>query len=206
SLRPWLQGLEDRCLPSGFSTPVNYPVGTNPQAVVTADVNGDGKLDIITANEGTYDSATGTYASGGVSVLLGLQDKKGRATGSFAAAQNYAVSSADSVAVGDFNGDRKPDIVTASGSVLLGNGDGTFRTGPSYTGGLSGYVTATDLNGDGKLDLLTANSNNNIGVLLGNGDGTFRAGPTYATPAYLQAVAVGDFNSDGKLDIVAATD
>src|SRR5262249_52733016 len=151
--RPRLEVVEDRCLPSGFSTPVNYPVGTNPQAVVTADVNGDGPLDIITANEGTYDSATGTYAGGGGSVPLGSSSgKRGSTTSTFAPAQNYAVGSADSVAVGDFNGDGKPDIVTGSGSVLLGNGDGTFRTGPSYSGGLYAYVTAADLNNDGKPD------------------------------------------------------
>src|SRR5262245_46615265 len=70
-LRPQLEVLEDRCLPSGFSQPINYSVGNNPQAVLTADLNGDGKLDLITANLGTHDSTTGTYVGGGVSVLLG---------------------------------------------------------------------------------------------------------------------------------------
>jgi hypothetical protein len=199
TLRPRLEALEDRCLPSFYSG-VSYPAGTSPQAVVTADVNGDGKLDLITANQGTYNSSTGTFAGGGVSVLLG----KGR--GVFGAAQNYAVGSAISVAVGDFNGDHKLDVVTGSGSVLLGNGDGTFRIGPNYTGGLSVYLAAADLNGDGKLDLITANYNGNINVLLGNGDGTFRAGPAYATPLYLRAVTVGDFNRDGKLDLITTTD
>jgi hypothetical protein len=161
--------------------------------VVTADLNGDGRLDLVTA------SASGN----GVSVLLAKK-------GGFANAQNYAVPGGSSVAVGDVNGDGKPDIVTGSGGVLLNNGNGTFRIGPSYAGGLGSYVALADVNGDGKLDIITAayaKGNNTtvdeIHVLLGNGDGTFRAGSTITTPAYLVAVAVGNFN--GKVDIITGT-
>jgi hypothetical protein len=192
AFRPRLETLEDRCLPS-FSSPASYAVGANPQAVVTADLNGDGRLDLVTAN----------WSATGVSVLLAKKS-------GFAPAQNYAVGAAAAVAVGDLNGDGKPDIVTGSGSVLLNNGNGTFRIGPSYAGGLGSYVALADVNGDGKLDIITAayaKGNNTtvdvIHVLLGNGDGTFRAGSTITTPGYLVAVAVGNFN--GKLDIITGT-
>jgi hypothetical protein len=206
-LRPRLEGLEDRFLLSGFTTPVNYPVGTAPVAVVTADLNNDGALDIITCNAGTYDSTGAYVGGGGISVLLGLKDKRGNPTGTFGPARNYDVGPSASLAVADLDGNGTKDIVTASGSVLLGNGDGTFRVGPTYAGGLSSYVTAADLNGDGKIDLITAGyGGSKISVLLGNGDGTFRAGATYAIPNYLQGVTVGDFNSDHKLDILAVSD
>src|SRR5262249_23532348 len=94
------------------------------------------------------------------------------ATGTFGAGTNPV-----SVAVGDFNGDGKPDLVVANGgtanvSVLLGNGDGTFQSATSF-GGLSGpaSVAVGDFNGDGKGDLAVANSGTtNASVLLGNGN------------------------------------
>jgi hypothetical protein len=91
SFRPQVEALEERWVPS-FATPVDYPVGVNPQAVVTADLN-HSMPDLVTADQGTYDSATGSYAGGGVSVLLALSSKKGAATRTFAPAQNYAVGS-----------------------------------------------------------------------------------------------------------------
>jgi hypothetical protein len=191
-------------LPSGFSLSGSYAVGTGPQAVVTADLNHDGILDLVTAG------------GGGVSVLLGQGSKKGSATatGTFGAARNYAVGPCTSLAVGDIDGDGTPDIVTGNGSVLLGKGDGTFRVGPSFTGGLGFYVALADVNGDGKLDIIAANYatayslyynlySPAINVLLGKGDGTFQAPLTYVPPFNLQVVTVGNF--DGKLDVVAGS-
>ena len=209
TVRPGLEALEGRWLPS-FSAPTYYPAGAAPQAVVTADLNGDGKLDLVTANQGTYDS-TGTYVGGGVSVLLGTTVvKKGSTVSSFTPAQSYDVGPTNAVVVGDVNRDGKPDIVAGNGGVLLNNGDGTFRAGPGVAGGVGMYPTLTDVNGDGKPDLIafnsysTATSTSTIRILPGNGDGTFQAGSTYAIPYYLRSVLVGNFNADGKPDLIAA--
>jgi hypothetical protein len=179
---------------------VTYLTDTHAQAVITADLNGDGVLDLITANADTL------YSAGlGVSVLLGLSGRRGAPTGTFAPVRNYEVGPAEALAVGDLNGDHKLDIVTSRGGVLLNNGDGTFRIGPVYSGGLGSFIASADLNHDGKLDLITASNTGSFGrvnVLLGNGDGTFAAGPPLTVPPGLGQVVVGDFNRDSRLDIV----
>src|SRR5438552_941164 len=117
-----LETLEDRCLLS-FSPAVSYPVGVNPQALVTGDFNGDGRLDLAVLNSG--DSS--------VSLLLGNAD------GTFQPGQKFLTAAGPvSLAVGDFNGDGKLDLVTVNRSfdlsVLPGNGDGSFApavTSPS---------------------------------------------------------------------------
>jgi hypothetical protein len=169
---------------------------SNPVAVVAGDFNKDGKLDLAVANGG----------SNNVSVLLGNGD------GTFKAELNSSVLGPGSLAVGDFNGDGKLDLaVTNTGvSILLGNGDGTFRSPVNYATGDSPSSVATgDFNGDGKLDLAVANSgaDNGVGsvsVLLGRGDGTFDSAVNYSGGFGSLSLAVGDFNRDGKLDLVEA--
>ncbi len=176
-------------------------VGSAPYTVALGDVNGDGKLDLVTANEG----------SSTVTVLLGNGD------GTFTAAAGSPVAVGSfpySVAVGDVNGDGKLDLVTVnSGSnnatVLLGNGDGTFTAaaGNPTVGSNSVFGALGDMNGDGKLDLVTANyGSNNVTVLLGNGNGTFTAasGSPMAVGSAPNSVALGDVNGDGKLDLMVA--
>src|SRR6266851_4006796 len=134
-----------------FQPPVSYPVGTNPMAVSVGDFNGDGRLDLAIVNHGFSD----TGDDGGVSVLLGNGD------GTFQAARNFgAGKQPESIAIADFNGDDKLDIVAVSEfgnvlNVLLGNGDGTFR--PPFTVTLADidpyFVVAGDFNNDHKLDV-----------------------------------------------------
>ena len=121
------------------------------------DVNGDGNLDIITAN----------FAANSTSVLLG------NGNGTFLTQATFATYRPYSVTLGDVNGDGRLDIITANyssdnASVLLGNGNGTFQTQATFAvgdGPLS--VTLGDVNGDGRLDITTANFNSgNASVLL----------------------------------------
>jgi hypothetical protein len=202
-----VESLGDRCLPS-FSPVTSFPVGPNPTAVVTADFNNDGKLDLATSN---YDEATG---DGTVSVLLGNGD------GGFQPAQGSATGPYPfSLAAGDFNADGKFDLATANYdyddvndiSILLGNGDGTFAA-PVALNASEAYswsIATGDLNADGKPDLVVTSDDEFLGgyvsVLLGHGDGSFAAATTYG-PYYGQifSPALVDFNGDGKVDVAVA--
>jgi FG-GAP-like repeat/FG-GAP repeat len=127
--------------------------------------------------------------------------------------RDYVVGSyPQSVVVGDFNGDGRPDIATANQqsnniSVLLQNSDGTFEAAVNYAVG-SGPVSLQigDVNGDGKQDLVVINlADSTLAVLLGNGDGTFQAQKLTTLPGPpLPYMAVGDFNGDGKADVAIA--
>ena len=147
--------------PGTFLAPVTFPAGAQPQSVRIADVNGDGLPDLIVANQGPGTNGTGTP---GVSVLL--QDATH--PGTFLAPVTYSTPwGAIDVAVGDVNGDGKPDLVvtslgpgpTGAISILLQNASnpGTFGTASSYAGfGQPLSVAIADLNGDGHPDIAIA--------------------------------------------------
>jgi hypothetical protein len=126
----------------------------------------------------------------------------------FIYAPTYAVGTeANSVAVGDFNGDGIPDLAVAAGglSILLGNGDGTFQAAREYAaGGTPFSVVAADFNGDGVLDIAMADytASGTVSILLGNGDGTFQAPQSYAVGAV--SIVLGDFNGDGIINLAVA--
>lgn len=196
-----------------FQPVVTYDSGgSTTVSIAVADVNADGKPDVLLANECGNSS---TCADGSVGVLLGNGD------GTFQKATTYDTKYAiDSVAVADVNGDGRLDLLVASSGnsrvgVLLGNGDGTFQPVVIYeSGGISSLsVAVADVNGDGKPDLLVANicdtsgncAHGSVSVLLGNGDGTFQTAVSYdpgGTGAW--SVAVADVNGDGKPDLVVA--
>lgn len=169
-----------------FASAVTYDSGgptLSFMSVAVADVNGDGKPDLLVGNNGT------------VGVLLGNGD------GTFQTVVTYP--GGPPVLVADVNGDGKPDLIVDGGSsVLLGNGDGTFQKGlPTGTGGV--WAAAADVNGDGKIDIVVATAEG-AAVALGNGDGTFRTAGTYTFNPVLvgtTSVAVADVNGDGKPDM-----
>lgn len=124
------------------------------------------------------------------------------------------------IAVADFNGDGSPDFATVNldqtVSVSFGDGTGAFPTSATYTGFSAtesvAAIIAADLNQDGHPDLIVANApsfdsslSNTLAVLLNNGAGTFAAQPLVTLTASATGLAAGDFNQDGKIDVLAAS-
>jgi FG-GAP-like repeat len=177
--------------------------GSGPKSVAVADVNGDGKLDALTAN--AYDGTIG--------VLLG------NGAGGFVLQANSPVvgpgGSTQSLVIVDANKDGKLDVLAGNSgdntlAVLLGNGAGGFTSYgsfPTTAGSVPLNVDVADVNGDGKLDAVTTNYDNSISLLLGNGSGGFTAQATRLVPVTplnnIFGLSLADVNKDGRPDVTA---
>lgn len=180
-----------------FSKVPNIDVKVNsPYSLVSADFDGDGNVDIATAN----------YNSNNVTILLGT------GASDFSSSNTYSVDKNPRWIIStDINGDGKLDLVTANSnsssiSVLIGNGSGGFSLSiPFYVTGNPYCVVSADFNGDGKIDLATADySANCVSILLGNGSGNFSTASYFSVSPNPYSLTVSDFNGDGKMDIATA--
>ena len=179
----------------GFTAAAGSPVGVAgvPMAIVKADFNGDGKLDLA------------TFGGDFLTVLLG--DGSGGFTSSSTALPSFGAA----MTVGDWNGDGKPDLaVTFSynassnfAEILLGNGTGGFSvSSPMPTGRFPNSIVTGDWNWDGKPDLAIANNgSSNVQIFQGNGLGQFTVTASIPVAHVPVGIIVGDLNGDGNLDL-----
>ena len=183
-----------------FAPGITLNVGPNPYSVVAVDVNGDGKLDLISANAGAD--------------TLTVLTNNGNAV--FGSNATLSVGSEPfSVVAADVNGDGKPDLICANYNsstltVLTNNGSGGFGFSATLAlpaGSGPYYVTAADINGDGKPDLIASDTFAPTGALTvftNNGSGVFGSNATLIVGSEPNQVVVADVNGDGKPDLICA--
>jgi hypothetical protein len=194
---------------SGFNPPTSYPVQQGPTGVAVADFSGDRKVDLVVPNVET----------GSISVFLGKGD------GTFLAANNYPLiddsgtpEGSPAVVAAQFTRKRIMDVAVVNSNrntvdILLGNGKGGFTKGNTFH--LPDFpfaIVAGDFNHDGNKDLAVTSvssfnyaSPGKVSVFLGNGDGTFQQPIVTSTGVNLYSIDAGDFDGDGKLDVVVTT-
>lgn len=190
-------------------TTISSGYGSATSGAVLADLNNDGKLDLV---------------HGAGSVANGFVVQMGNGDGTFRAEVSYASNFSSKIQLADFNNDGVLDIVGTGSlggdaAVTLGNGDGTFRAptinsfgmGVSSDGSAVNSITIADFNNDGILDMAAIDNavggTSSMGILLGNGNGTFRIGVSRSTSGINtnSVVRAGDFNGDGRIDLIYNT-
>jgi len=174
-----------------------YPTGHGPVGIASADFNGDGKADLVTANR----------ADGTVDVFFGVGD------GTFTGPLVLTVGSGPvAIAAADLNGDQHPDIVVGNAddqsvSVLLNSGAGSAFQ-PQVIYGTKGYPSAVviaDVDGDGRPDIAVTNLDQaTVAVLPNLGSGTFGVAAILSVGNFPQAIAALDLNGDGLVDLAVA--
>lgn len=201
-----LLGYQDGAFNEAFVPITQYVLNAYMPAV--GDFNRDGKLDLAVTGAGVAAAQDDQ-----VNILIG----NGDGTFTVPPVSGFTSGAApEAIVVADFNGDGKLDLAItnyqdATVAILLGNGNGVFTqatASPITVGNGPDAIVTADLNGDGKLDLAVANYlDNTLTILLGNGDGTFT--PASSSPISVGAgpssIAVGDFNSSGRLGVAVTS-
>jgi len=196
-----------------FAAKVDFTTGTSPYDVAIGDIDGDGKPDLAVVNDG----------SNTVSVFRNTSSSGSITSGSFAAKVDFTTgSNPDHAAIGDIDGDGKPDLAVTNynsntvsvfrntssyGSIT----SGSFAAKVDFTTGMLPFVPAIgDIDGDGKPDLVVANAGNNTVSVFRNtsssgsiSSGSFAAKVDFTTGMSPYGVAIGDIDGDGKPDLAA---
>ena len=193
-----------------FQPATNFDVGNSMTNIAVGDFNGDGKLDIVVFLPGKG----AQFVAGELRILLGNGD------GTFQAPVVTPLTiAATSLRVGDFNGDKKADLIVGNVdtstqavtlNILIGNGNGTFQAAKAIASEAANApqnaplnFLILDFNADGRLDLAIIVSAG-VQILLGKGDGTFQSGATAVLASGFTALALltADFNGDAKPDLI----
>ncbi|MBI3474978.1 MAG: VCBS repeat-containing protein [Acidobacteria bacterium] len=188
-----------------YSAPASSTFNPGPNSIVASDVNGDGKLDLVAMTP-----------ENGVFVFLGKGDGSLQPPVAYTAVCGGSIINCGGLAVGDLNGDNKPDLAlntnatTGGGmTILLNNGNGTFGTPTYYPVGIAGVFAANDIaigdvNGDKKPDVVITGSSVSAIVYLNQGSGTFAVNGTLGTVSLnpTNNIVLADINNDKKLDII----
>jgi len=195
-------GTINFAIPLYFST----GAGTQPYSIAANDLDGDGKIDLVTSNSNASSVSVFRNSSSGVGNI------------DFSFPSDYSTGPIPrSVSIGDFDGDNKPDLAVTSQSNLVSilantssGGNLSFEDRINFATGITPwFVTINDLNGDGKPDLATANEvGSSISVLRNSSNGAgnlnFSSPVDFIGANGMVAVTSGDFDNDGKPDLVSA--
>ncbi|RTQ50265.1 T9SS type A sorting domain-containing protein [Hymenobacter gummosus] len=193
-----------------FGSPTRLNLGLSPAAPRLADFDGDGDLDILSSEQ---NQPTG--------ISLWLNNGSGTFS-SIPAPPVNPNSTASALAVGDVNGDGRPDALIPNSTstptlpfhikVFFGNGDGTFLTGPNVPIGNTNpaSIQLADADADGDLDMFVltpfpSSQTSYVTVLLNSGTGSFTSAGDVPVTIQPTALALGDVDNDGDVDFTAVS-
>lgn len=179
-----------------FAAAMNYNVIGNPASVSCADLNRDGDLDLVVANQ----------------VNQGVSTMENNGNGTFQSPINYSTGAGPaSVFCADFDRDGYSDVAVVNGvietvSILMNKGDGAFKPRVNYAAGSRpNSIFCADLDGDMDIDLVVTNEGtDNVSVFMNNGDGIFQTRVDYNAGDRPYSISGGDLDGDGDVDLVTA--